>query len=92
MPASGRPARFARWAGLWSEWERWLTETGLTPLQACLNYVHAIPEVDRLVIGVDSAAHLQEILAAIDGPLPGLPDWPSGPDPDLLHPARWSQL
>lgn len=92
MPTSRRPAKFTRWATLWSEWERWLTETGLTPLQACLNYALAIPEVDKLVIGVDSAEHLHEILAAIDGPLPGLPEWPSALDPDLLNPARWSQL
>ena len=92
MPASRRPAKFARWAALWSEWERWLAETGLTPLQACLNYALVIPEVDKLVIGVDSADHLHEILTAIDRPLHGLPEWPSALDPDLLNPARWSQL
>jgi len=92
MPASRRPAKFTRWAALWSEWERWLTETGLTPLQACLNYALAIPEVDKLVIGVDGADHLHEILAVINRPLPGLPDWPRAIDPDLVHPARWSQL
>ena len=92
MPTSRRPAKFTRWAALWSEWERWLAETGLTPLQACLNYALAIPEVDKLVIGVDSADHLHEILAAIDRPLPRLPEWPSALDPDLLNPARWSQL
>jgi aryl-alcohol dehydrogenase-like predicted oxidoreductase len=92
MPASRRPAKFTRWAALWSQWERWLTETGLTPLQACLNYALAIPEVDKLVIGVDGVDHLHEILAAINRPSPGLPDWPGAIDPDLLNPARWSLL
>lgn len=92
MPSNMRPAKFSRWAALWSAWERWLAETGLTPLQACLNFALALPEVDKVVIGVDSADHLREILAASDRLLPGMPEWPGALDPDLLHPARWSQL
>lgn len=92
MPAANRPPKFNRWQSLWSEWERWLNETGLSPVEACLRYVMSVEEVDNVVVGVDSAAQLHEIHAAAIGVLPGLPDWPQTIDPVLLNPALWSRL
>lgn len=92
MPASRRPAKFGRWQRLWSEWDHWLDETGLTPLQACLRYALSIGEVDKVVVGVDGAAQLREILAAATGSLTSLPNWPQNIDIDLLNPSRWSRL
>jgi len=92
MPADKRPQKFNRWQSLWSEWERWLNETGLSPLEACLRYAMSVEEVDNVVVGVDSAAQLHEIHAAAIGVLPGLPDWPQTIDPVLLNPALWSRL
>ncbi len=92
MPADKRPQKFNRWQSLWSEWERWLNETGLSPVEACLRYVMSVEEVDNVVVGVDNAAQLHEIHAASIGVLPGLPDWPQTIDPVLLNPALWSRL
>ena len=92
MPAARRPAKFGRWQALWTEWERWLGETGLMPLEACLRYTLSMKEVDKVVVGVDSAIQLGEILAVAVGSLPSLPDWPQTIDVDLLNPARWNQL
>lgn len=87
-----QPERFARWQPVWAEWTRWLDETGLTPLQACLGYVLGIEEIDEVVVGVDSVKQLQEIFAAAHSPLPSLPDWPQPIDTDLINPSRWTQL
>lgn len=93
MSDSRRPAKFRRWQGIWSEWERWLNEVGLTPLQACLRYALSVEEVDKVVVGVDSVGQLREILvAAAAGSLTGLPNWPQSIDIDLLNPSRWNQL
>lgn len=92
MAPDHRPSKFARWSGVWAEWSRWLDETGLTPLQACLGYVMGVDGVDKVVVGVDSLRHLQQILAASDARLPSLPCWPQALDADLINPARWSQL
>lgn len=92
MPADKRPQKFNRWQSLWSEWERWLHETGLSPVEACLRYAMSVEEVDNVVVGVDSAAQLHEIHAAAIGGLSGLPDWPQTIDPVLLNPALWSRL
>lgn len=39
------------------------------PLHAALHYVGSLPEIDRIWIGVQSAAELKAILAAAKGPL-----------------------
>ena len=93
LPDSRRPAKFRRWQGIWSEWERWLNEVGLTPLQACLRYTLSVEEVEKVVVGVDSVDQLLEILvAAAAGSLTSLPNWPQNIDIDLLNPSRWDQL
>jgi aryl-alcohol dehydrogenase-like predicted oxidoreductase len=92
VPKEKRPAKFERWHHIWTEWDRWLAETGLTPLQACLRYVNGLNCVDRVVIGVDSALQLNEIMAATAGSLPSLPQFNKMQDDRLVNPATWNQL
>lgn len=92
MAADQQPEKFARWHNIWSEWRRWLGETGLTPLQACLGYAMGVEEVDKVVVGVDSVKQLKEILAATHSSLPSLPNWQQPIDTGLINPGRWNQL
>ena len=91
MNPSKRPTYFNRWRPLWDQWEQWLTNTNSTPLQACLSYVFSLPEVSRIVVGVDGLSQLKEILDL---------DWPSSNleipdsiiasnDPELIYPFHW---
>jgi aryl-alcohol dehydrogenase-like predicted oxidoreductase len=89
MNSLNRPAYFSRWQSFWRQWEQWLTETQLTPLQACLGFVLANPDIDRVVVGVDSLSQLQEILVATTGKFPSPPDGLSCDDPALINPSRW---
>lgn len=89
MPAARRPAYFARWGDTWAAWATWLASSGQEPLQACLGAVLARPEIQRVVVGVDSAAQLRQLLAAADV---GALEVPAGlqiRDPELLNPALW---
>lgn len=92
MSTDQRPDKFVRWRTIWFEWMRWLSETGLTPLQACLRYVLSVEEVDKVVVGVNSVKQLQEILVASHSALPSLPNWLQPIDTDLINPSRWNQL
>ena len=92
MTPDQRPEKFARWSRVWSEWTRWLAETGLTPLQACLGYALGVEEVGKVVVGVDSVKQFKEILAASNSALPSLPDWLQPIDTDLINPSHWNQL
>lgn len=92
MPSVQRPAKFNSWANVWRAWNEWLEQDGLTPLQACLRYVTNLPQIDRVVVGVDNAVQLQQIVQAADGKLPTLPEFPDLQDTRLINPASWNQL
>lgn len=91
MPADKRPQRFDRFASVWECWEAWLRASGLTPVQACIRAALACPHASKVVVGVDSRAHLLEIAAAARGSLPALPAWPPF-DPALVNPSAWKSL
>jgi aryl-alcohol dehydrogenase-like predicted oxidoreductase len=93
MSQEARPSRFGRWPAVWSAWSDWLSTTGLTPLQACLGYAMSLQQVDRVVVGVDSLAHLDQILVAVNGPMPAQwPEWLTPVPQELINPSRWSEL
>lgn len=92
MPAAQRPAKFSPWENIWRAWDGWLEQEGLTPLQACLRYVTSLPQIGRVVVGVDTAVQLQQIVQAADGELATLPDFDTLQDARLINPASWNQL
>lgn len=92
MSKENRPAKFGHWADIWTEWDRWLSETGLTPLQACLRFTNTLDCIDRVVVGVDNVAQLNQIIEAAEGALPSLPQFKSLQDDRLINPATWNQL
>lgn len=92
MSSEDLPAKFSRWRKFWVEWERWLVEHDLTPVEACLRYVSSIKEIDKIVVGVNSRAHLREIVKITSGEMPPLPLWPGIPDRELINPYFWKKL
>lgn len=89
MPPALRPVWFRQWDALWSSWDRWLNDCGLSPVQACLRTALAVPEIDHIVLGVDNEDHLREILEAANG-APPVPAAPHTDDLNLLNPANWT--
>lgn len=92
MPASSRPEKFKKWSDFWNVWDKWLGEEGLTPLQACLQYLNGVAEIDRAIVGVESANQLNQIVEACDGVLKALPLWSQFQDLRILNPSCWGEL
>jgi aryl-alcohol dehydrogenase-like predicted oxidoreductase len=90
MDARERPARFAHWDALWRAWHAWLAESDQSPLAACLGFTLLQPFIDRVVVGVDSARQMEEILAASERPARMPPDSLTSRDVDLINPSRWN--
>jgi aryl-alcohol dehydrogenase-like predicted oxidoreductase len=89
LAAGARPAQFGRWQELWNAWDRWVALTGRSRAEACLGFALRRPEIDRVVIGVDSVAQL---VAAVGAGLPLAEDPPgeiSCGDPELVEPSHW---
>ena len=92
MSPSIRPKKFDCWSDTWIEWNRWLSATGLSPLQACLRYLNTTDSIDRVVVGIDTIGQLEEIIKAAEGKLTNLPDFKPMQDNRLINPASWNQL
>jgi aryl-alcohol dehydrogenase-like predicted oxidoreductase len=92
MDAANRPVKFNLWHSLWNDWHRWLTDHALTPLQACLAFVLSQPEINRVVVGIDSLEQLRGILACVENPGTIPPESLMSDDLDLINPSHWSKL
>lgn len=86
------PDKFSPWRKWFEQWHRWLRAHNTSPVSACLGFVLANPDVDRLVLGVDSPDHMLEQLQATccDVPAPELNL--SVDDDRLINPSQWSLL
>jgi aryl-alcohol dehydrogenase-like predicted oxidoreductase len=92
MSTDERPKKFDRWSNLWGNYQKWLQDTGMSPLQACLAYVSSIPQVQQVVVGVNGLNHIKEIL---DAQIDKAPAWSSDlaiDDETLLNPLSWLNI
>jgi hypothetical protein len=85
------PAKFERWSVMWDQWHQRLNRSGTTALCACLSYPMSLPEVDRVVVGVQSAKQLEDILATASTFYQSLDtSFMVSTDEQLINPSQWS--
>jgi aryl-alcohol dehydrogenase-like predicted oxidoreductase len=92
MDDNTRPDNFSRWQPLWDDWKNWLDKEGLTPVQACLSFVFSQPDIDRIIVGIDSIEQFNEILFSINNKIPSFLEQIMTDDMDLIIPSRWGGL
>jgi len=90
MPAAQRPEYFKPWRSLFTEYDAWVAVQQLTPLQACLGYLNGHPEINKIVVGVDTPEQLREIVSAAKTPTPTVPDNIQTSDLNLINPGLWA--
>lgn len=89
MPAQNRPAWFASWAGMLDAWQTWCAEQQISPLQAALQFACGYSDVERVVLGFDTALQLREVAACAQLPAVAVPAEFSSSDVNLIDPSRW---
>jgi len=94
MPSDSVTSKFAPYRPLIDRWHSWLTSEakGTLPVAACLGHVASYPGIDRIVVGADSLAQLQEIIAATALTPLRAPESLASPATPLINPAQWSTL
>ena len=93
MDRNSIPEKFNRWSFLWNHWHQKLKTHDLDALTQCISFVNSISKIDRIIVGVESAFQLQQILTAID--LENTPiDWSAMASDDqmLINPSNWIDL
>ena len=92
MRESELPSRFAAWRPLLSMWEKWIREQGLTAVRASLGFVLRTAGIDRVIVGVETAAQLQEIVESARALETDVPSEFACDDVDLIDPSRWKTV
>lgn len=88
MPARARPVWAERWRSLWNQWDQWLVSHQVAPVDACLAY--ALSTIaSRVIVGIDSAAQMEDLIRAADQPSPIWPPDLTSSDPELVNPSLW---
>lgn len=90
MSPDALPAYFSTIRDHLAGYRAYLEGLGLTPLGAALGFVLGLPEVDHVILGVNSAAQLQEILAVQMAHVDARSMARFAlTDPAMLDPSRW---
>ena len=80
---------FSKWSNLFKKWDLWLKSNNISGLEAALNFALSENLIDKIVIGVDSNAHLIEVISASKICTPDAPKNLNTIDEILLNPSFW---
>ena len=86
------PSKFNKWDSLWGVWHQWLNDNKISALEATIGFALSIPEISKVLVGVNSICQLKDILKAVNYELPGMPESFFSDDLQLLNPVNWKNL
>lgn len=89
MSPTSRPDWSNKWAPIFSAWDAWVTDSGMSRIQACLSHIQTYPEIDQIVVGVDSPKQFLEVLESLKTTPLRAPSLLESDDPQLINPTQW---
>ena len=93
LPLNQIPKKFSQWSPLISFWHEWLSENKTSALETCMHYPLSLPQIDRVIVGVDNNQQLSQIIEAFNPRnRPFIFPDISCEDELLLNPSNWSIL
>lgn len=92
MPLDQIPAKFSQWSSILRKWHDWLYQTEISPQAACLAFANSMPEIDQIIVGVESHQQLKELLDAMKLPTPAAFPPIESNDLELINPSYWNKL
>lgn len=93
MPYEDIPAKFNRWHELMEHWDLVKQQSPFSPTALCLSYPLSLPEVNRVVVGVDNLGQLKELLSTECNEAPTVDlSFLESSDPILINPSKWNTL
>lgn len=92
MKKKERSQKFSSWKKHFYKWDTWLINNKISPLQACLQFICSIDDIDYIVIGVQNTTELSEIFnQTFDVAKLSFNDL-SVTDLNLIDPSKWKSL
>ncbi len=87
------PNYFNKWSRIWHKWSSELKKNNLNPTEVCLSYIFSLPEIDHIIVGVDNAYQLKDIIKKSKSKVEQT-DWSFmiSNDHMLINPSNWYKL
>ena len=86
------PYEFSKFEKLFKKWENWLKLNNLNSLEACVMYTNFINEITKIVVGINSAFQLKEIIKYKNKNIKfEIPNWQNTVDKELIDPRKWKK-
>ena len=93
MPRKKIPKKFDRWSFLWDKWLSELEKNKFSAIEACLSYPLSLPEVDKVIVGVNSVEQFKEIINTYQSKRFKLDlSFMKSNDQMLVNPYNWNHL
>lgn len=92
IPREKIPKQFSRWNPLWDYWSDWLQERDILPAKVCIDFVQSFEQIDRIIVGVNNVAQLNQLVAFSMQPLNLEFPIMMCNDENLINPVNWSRL
>jgi aryl-alcohol dehydrogenase-like predicted oxidoreductase len=83
------PAYFSQWRPHFKQWIEFYQENGLSALEASLQFIVQVPEIDKIIVGIESERQLTEVVRAINNPVIIKSNHLETADLDLISPVHW---
>ena len=88
-----RPPYFSRWNKHFTLWEKWLSESNMSAIEACVNFVCSFDSIDRIVVGVDELEQFKKLsLLFSDASNIATPIELMSNDENLIDPRCWNLI
>ena len=86
------PLKFSNWGNTWKKWDDWQKENCSSALEGCLSFINSFKDIDRVVVGVDSAKQLGQIIESFK--VRTFQNYPeiSSYSEELISPVNWEKL
>ena len=88
MSKKDMPIYFKKWNNVFNNWEKWVYKSKSSKLSACLNYIYNTKGIDKIVVGVNKAKQLEEILNSKMQKI-SIPKHISSKNEKLINPNLW---
>ena len=93
MPRNKIPKIFNKWSEVWDKWSLELKKHNLSASEVCLSYPLSLPEIDRIVIGVDNVSQLNDIIKKSKSQHSQIDcSFMISNDQMLINPSNWYKL
>ena len=85
-----RPAYFDKWNDTLSKWDFLVKKIDHSRTALCLGFVKQFKQIDRVIVGIDNASHLQQLVKEFSLNIDVNPRYLSIEDSSLIDPFNWT--